>query len=136
MDNSSDTEFPQLRFDGASSGNPGPAGYGIVLEIGGDAITDSVYIGEATNNQAEYHGLIAGLKLARDHGVSHLDVRGDSQLVIRQMTGEYSVNNEHLRRLHGRACELAQRFDEVQFQWVSRENTGRVDELARKARKK
>lgn len=78
----------ELEFDGACSGNPGPAGYGILLDLGAEEVTDNGYIGEATNNRAEYIGLITGLQLAREYDVSSLVVRGDSQLVIRQMTGE------------------------------------------------
>lgn len=131
-----ESQTAQLKFDGACSGNPGPAGYGVVLDLGDEVVTDQGYIGEATNNRAEYQGLIAGLRLARDHGVRTLTVLGDSQLVIKQMTGEYNVNNEQLRRLHSRATTLAESFDEIDSEWIRRENTGRADELARQARDK
>lgn len=123
-----------LEIDGACSGNPGPAGYGLVLYVNDDTYTENDSIGTATNNRAEYRGLVAGLDLARDKGVDHLTVKSDSQLLTRQMTGEYRVKDTHLRALHQEASELAHEFETIVFEWVPREGLGRADELARMGR--
>lgn len=124
----------ELTFDGASSGNPGPSGYGFVLDLGDDTIEGAEHIGRATNNEAEYRGLVAGLEAAAAHEVSELGVLGDAEVVIRQMTGQYDVNAENLEPLHGRAQELADEFDTVGFAHVGREKNSRANELATKAR--
>ncbi|QLD89197.1 ribonuclease HI family protein [Natronomonas salina] len=123
-----------LEIDGACSGNPGPAGYGVVLQVNDETYTESDSIGPATNNRAEYRGLIAGLGLARDKGVDHLTVKSDSELLIRQMNGEYRVRDTYLRALRQEATKLALEFETIVFEWVSREELGRAHELARLGR--
>src|SRR5687768_2339062 len=110
----------RLRTDGGARGNPGPAGIGVVLEdSSGQVIAElSEGIGWATNNVAEYQGLIAGLKLALSQEVSRLDVFMDSLLVIEQMKGKYRVKHPGLKPLHASAKELASKFERVRFHAV------------------
>ena len=119
-----------LYFDGASKGNPGPAGIGVVLLVGEKKYTISKNIGEKTNNQAEYTALIEGLKKAKELGIKELVVRGDSQLVIRQMKGVYKVKNENVKPLFEQAKELEKEFEKVAFEWVPREENKEADRLA------
>lgn len=122
-----------LEFDGACSGNPGPAAYGFVLERVDEVVTDHAQIGWATNNRAEYRALIAGLQRARTLEVDSLVARGDSQLIVRQMTGEYDVHSDNLRALNDEATELVAEFDEVEFGWVPRGQNTCADDLAQAA---
>ena len=121
-----------VEADGASRGNPGPAGYGAVV----DAVTGAVLaerscpLGVATNNVAEWRGLIAGLGAAADMGATDVLVRLDSQLVERQMRGVNEVRAQHLRGLHAEAGALVGRFETVRFEWVPRERNRRADALA------
>ena len=120
-------------FDGACKGNPGSAGYGVVLHLDDEEITAKDSIGDATNNRAEYKGLIAGLELAKQNGVTHLIAKGDSELIIRQMTGEYDVNNSRLRELHAEAREIAKAFTQIEYEEVDREDVEIPDKLASEA---
>lgn len=122
-----------LEFDGACSGNPGPAAYGFVLERVDEVVTDQAPIGRATNNKAEYRALIAGLQRARTMEVDTLVAHGDSQLIVRQMTGEYDVHSENLRPVYDEATELVAEFAEVKFDWVPRGENTRADDLAQAA---
>lgn len=118
--------------DGAARGNPGPAAYGFVL-AGPDGRTvaeGGAAIGVATNNVAEYRGLLAGLERARALGVSRLEVRLDSELVVRQMDGAYRVKNAGLKPLHERARGMASEFAAIRFRHVPRAENRRADELA------
>ena len=118
-------------FDGASLGNPGPAAVGWVIVTGdGIAAEGGERIGTATNNRAEYEALVAALEAAHDYGLSEADVRGDSELVVRQVTGEYDVNDPALRERRVRARELLDRFDRWSIEHVPRELNDRADELA------
>ncbi len=91
----------RLYVDGASRGNPGPAGAGAVLiDPGGKAEEASRFLGRATNNMAEYQALLLGLELARRRGVKHLDIFADSELLVRQLTGRYQVRSPHLKPLY------------------------------------
>lgn len=122
-----------LRTDGASRGNPGPAGIGIVLESAGGEIIDEVaeYIGHATNNVAEYNALIRGLQEAARRGAREVAVFSDSELLVRQMKGQYRINNEGLRPLFEQATELARsRFCKFSITHVPREQNRRADRLA------
>lgn len=123
--------FSRLRTDGGARGNPGPAGIGVVLEDpSGQVIADlSEGIGWATNNVAEYQGLIAGLKLALSQEVAHLDVFMDSLLVIEQMKGKYRVKHPGLKPLHVLARELAAKFERVRFHAVPRAENTHADRL-------
>ncbi len=122
-----------LFFDGCSKGNPGRAGAGAVLYDVNDAevFAESVFVGyRATNNEAEYTGLILGLTEALKHGITELHVRGDSQLVIRQMQGKYKVNSSNLVPLHQCATALASQFAKIEFEHVYRDNNKRADALS------
>ena len=121
-----------LYVDGASFGNPGPSGIGVVLVEDGDAVlTRSEDVGYGTNNQAEYRALLRGLHEALDRGITRLLVRSDSQLLVRQMIGEYKVKSKALQALRREAEALKQRFDEIAFEHVYREFNEIADELAK-----
>jgi ribonuclease HI len=121
-------------FDGGSRGNPGPAGIGWVV-VSGDGILaeGGETIGRATNNQAEYEALLRVLEAARDLGLEELDVRGDSQLVVKQIRGEWDTNDPELREKRVRARELLRAFDRWDIEHVPREINERADELANEA---
>ncbi len=97
-----------LWTDGAARGNPGPAGIGAILKTpeGEVIVAEGQYVGETTNNVAEYKALLLGLERALEHGVRHLEVRADSELLIKQLRGEYKVRSEGLKPLYLRALEL------------------------------
>lgn len=120
-------------FDGACSGNPGPAGGGAIVEYDGERHVISEGIGTGTNNEAEYHGLILGLQRALELGAERVTVRGDSQLVIRQLEGRYAVKAVNLRPYFERAKGLMEAFDAVRLEWVRREQNGDADAAARRA---
>ncbi|MGQ0535730.1 MAG: ribonuclease HI family protein [Methanobacteriota archaeon] len=121
-----------LEFDGACSGNPGPMGIGVVLRIPGARPVEvgEGLVGTGTNNIAEYSALVRGLRLAAERGVRRLLVRGDSQLVIRQMNGEWRVNDARLAELHEEATALSRAFEQVRYEWVPRERNTRANELS------
>ena len=124
-----------LRCDGGSRGNPGPAAYGFVLTdpSGREARACGEYIGSATNNVAEYRGLIAGLAAAAQAGATPLAVVMDSELVIRQMTGQYRVKHEGLKPLHEEARAAAAKLPRVTYSSVRRDDNGRADGLVNEA---
>ena len=123
-----------LYFDGGSRGNPGPAAVGWVLVTGdGIAAEDGERIGRATNNQAEYEALVRGLEAAVDVGFDELAVRGDSELVVRQVRGEWDTNDPRLREQRLRARELLARVEEWSIDHVPREINDRADELVNDA---
>ena len=121
----------RLRCDGGARGNPGPAAYGFVLvdPAGREVAAHGEFIGNATNNVAEYRALIAGLEAAADQGVPALEVVMDSELVVRQMTGEYRVKHPGLIPLHQRAKQATERLGPVRFRAVRREENARADGL-------
>jgi probable phosphoglycerate mutase len=125
----------RLSTDGGSRGNPGPAAYGYVLESEDGHVLDArgETIGTATNNVAEYRGLIAGLESALERGVDELEVVSDSELVVRQMRGEYRVKNETLRGLFLEATALAQQVGTVTYTAVRREDNELADRLVNEA---
>ena len=121
-----------LNVDGASFGNPGPSGSGIVLRVGDRVVAErSEDAGYGTNNQAEYRALIEGMAEALAHGIRRLVVRSDSQLLVRQMRGEYRIKAKGLAGLKAQADALRERFDEVRFEHVPRERNDRADALAK-----
>jgi broad specificity phosphatase PhoE/ribonuclease HI len=125
-----------VQADGGSRGNPGPAGFGaVVLESDGATVIveRAGYLGRATNNVAEYSGLLAGLEAARDVGAGHVDVRMDSKLVIEQMSGRWQVKHPDMKPLAARASGLIAGFDSVDFQWVPRARNSHADRLANEA---
>jgi probable phosphoglycerate mutase len=119
-------------IDGGSRGNPGPAGYGVRIEDAAGNPLDEFHaaIGVATNNVAEYNGLLAALRWAIAHGQRTLHVRSDSELLVRQMRGEYRVKHPGLQPLHQQARLLASRLDVVRFEHVRRERNAEADRLA------
>lgn len=122
-------------IDGGSRGNPGPAGFGVRIEDGHGALVEEWHgsIGTATNNVAEYRGLLAALAWAVERGVRALEVRSDSELLVRQMLGVYRVKNAGLRPLFEEACALAARIPRVRFTHVRREQNTEADRLANEA---
>jgi ribonuclease HI len=128
-------EVITINFDGGSRGNPGPAGLGVVLsaEDGTPLVTSGKYIGAATNNVAEYMALIHGIREAEKLGAKKIRIRGDSELVIKQMRGEYRVKNPALKNLFDQAQSLVARFESVTFEHNLREHNSLADRLANRA---
>jgi ribonuclease HI len=121
-------------FDGASRGNPGPAAVGWVLVSGDGVVAEgNERIGRATNNQAEYEALLRVLEAAADYGFEEVRLRGDSQLVVKQVKGAWDTNDPELREKRVRARELLAGFEDGQLTHVPREVNGRADELANEA---
>lgn len=122
----------RVEFDGGSRGNPGPAGCGAVVRDGDgqELITYGQYVGRATNNVAEYHGLIAGLTKALELNARRVHVFGDSELIVRQMQGQYKVKNAGLKPLYDRARALADSFESIRFTHVPREQNKLADRLS------
>jgi ribonuclease HI len=121
-----------VNFDGGSRGNPGPAGIGVVLaaEDGTPLVTLGRFLGPATNNVAEYKALITGLRQAAKLGANRILVRGDSELVIKQMRGEYRVKNAALKNLFDEAQSLVRDFASVKFEHNLRHDNSLADRLA------
>ena len=118
-------------FDGASRGNPGKAGAGALLinEEGKVVWEASRFLGDKTNNEAEYMALIMLLKAAKDHGGSSLRVFGDSKLVVSQISRQWKINLPHLRLLAREAWDLAEGMD-ISYNWIPREENKRADMLS------
>ena len=125
----------KLSTDGGARGNPGPAAYGYVLEADDGTVLDArgQAIGVATNNVAEYRALVAGLVKAVELGVDELEVVSDSELLVRQMTGDYKVKNETLRDLNDEAAALARKLGRVRYTAVPREHNELADRLVNEA---
>jgi probable phosphoglycerate mutase len=125
----------KLSTDGGARGNPGPAAYGYVLEADDGTVlaAHGETIGIATNNVAEYSALIAGLEKAVELGVTDLDVVSDSELMVKQMRGEYKVKNEALRELSQRAARHARELGSVRYRAVRREHNELADRLVNEA---
>ncbi len=122
-------------IDGGARGNPGPAGFGVRIEQPDGTLVEefSEAIGVATNNVAEYRGLLAALEWAKAHGARVLHVRSDSLLLVQQMLGHYKVKNAGLQPLHARARLLAHEVGRVTFEHVRREKNAHADRLANAA---
>jgi ribonuclease H / adenosylcobalamin/alpha-ribazole phosphatase len=125
----------RLSTDGGARGNPGPAAFGYVLETEDGTVlaAHGERIGVATNNVAEYRALVAGLQKALELAVDELDVVSDSQLLVRQMTGQYKVKNEALRKLSLQAAALARQLGRVTYRSVPREHNELADRLVNEA---
>ena len=125
----------KLSTDGGARGNPGPAAYGYVLETENGTVLDArgETIGVATNNVAEYRALIAGLEKAVELGVDELEVVSDSELLVKQMQGEYRVKNEALRELNDEANSLERKLGRVRYTAVRREHNELADKLVNEA---
>ncbi len=124
-----------VEADGGSRGNPGPAGYGaVVFDASRSVLAErKESIGIATNNVAEYRGLIAGLTAAGELGASTVDVRMDSKLVVEQMSGRWKVKHPDMIPLQRRAAELATQFSRVTYTWIPRGENSHADRLANEA---
>ncbi|MFC7675726.1 bifunctional RNase H/acid phosphatase [Mycolicibacterium sp. GCM10028919] len=125
-----------VEADGGSRGNPGPAGYGAVVWSADRAVLlaeRKESIGTATNNVAEYRGLIAGLEAAADVGATEVVVAMDSKLVVEQMTGRWRVKHADMIPLNEKARSLAAEFDHVSYGWIPREKNSHADRLANEA---
>jgi ribonuclease HI len=125
----------KLSTDGGARGNPGPAAYGYVLEAEDGTVLDArgETIGVATNNVAEYRALIAGLEKAVELEIDELEVVSDSELLVKQMQGEYRVKNEALRELNDEANALERKLGRVRYTAVRREHNELADKLVNEA---
>ena len=124
-----------MHVDGGARGNPGPAAAAAVATgPGGDVLGErSAYLGEATNNVAEYRAILLGLQLAEELGAQEVDVVNDSELVARQIAGQYKVKHHGLKPLHAEALGALRRFDRWSVRNVRRESNERADELVNEA---
>jgi len=122
-------------IDGGSRGNPGAASYGVIVRApdGSTRFRIGKYLGRATNNVAEYYGLIGALDYAQANNISRLAVLSDSELLVRQMQGRYKVKSPDLRPLHERAQKMARALDHFEIVHVPREQNSEADELANMA---
>ncbi len=122
----------KIYTDGASRGNPGEAAAAAVIYDQGDRLLEqhSRYLGRATNNVAEYQALILGLKRAREMGAAQVEVFADSQLMVKQMQGQYRVKHPGLKPLFIKAQKLAGGFDKIGFNFIRREKNKAADALA------
>ena len=125
----------RLWTDGGSRGNPGPAAYGFVLEADDGTVLEAhgEAIGVATNNVAEYSALVAGLSRALEAGIRELEVRSDSELMVKQMRGEYRVKNKDLQSLFLDASRAAREIGRVTYTHVRREHNELADRLVNEA---
>jgi ribonuclease HI len=119
-------------FDGGARSNPGPAGYGVFIVDDAGKVLAELHgsLGIATNNIAEYRGLIAALQWAVDQHLTSIVVKGDSLLIIEQMRGNYKVKNEGLKPLHMKARMLVMQIGDVKFEHVRRELNKEADRLS------
>lgn len=123
-----------VNVDGGARGNPGPAGWGAVIASADEqAVELCGAIGHATNNVAEYRGLLAALAWCAEHGATDVHVRSDSLLLVQQMRGAFKVKNEGLKPLHAEARLLAARIGRVTYEHVRREHNKDADRLANQA---
>jgi ribonuclease HI len=132
---STGTQQVIAHIDGGSRGNPGPAAYAVVVsaEDGTRLESLSKYLGHATNNVAEYEGLLAALSYALEHNHRRLKIITDSELMVRQLNGQYKVKNPNLKVLHDRARLLIDQFDAFRVEHVRREHNREADRLANEA---
>jgi ribonuclease HI len=135
MPDTAPTHYLIAHSDGGARGNPGPAGYGVVIQdqSGHKVAHLSQYLGHQTNNFAEYQGLIAALEYALQHGPKALKLISDSELLVRQIKGIYKVKNAVLQDLHGRAKELIAQLDWFSINHALREHNTEADRLANQA---
>jgi ribonuclease HI len=125
----------RANIDGGSRGNPGPAAYGVVIRDARSEVVAKLkkYIGRTTNNVAEYYGLIAALDYAESHGVKAIRIESDSELLVKQMRGQYKVKSEDLRPLFERAQKMSKAFESFRIEHVYREQNREADALANEA---
>ena len=120
-----------LFFDGASRGNPGESGAGWLIIKGKKKIEGAEYLGKKTNNQAEYTALIRGLEeIVKRKWTKEISIKGDSELIIKQLKGEYQVKSERIRPLYKKVVKLLQKFEKWECNHVKREKNKEADRLA------
>lgn len=125
------TELITAYIDGGARGNPGPAGYGVHIELPDGSVQElHGGLGIATNNVAEYNGLLAALRWAVDHGHTRVRIKADSELLVKQMRGEYKVKHAGLQPLAARARTLVGQLERVTFEHVRREQNKDADRLS------
>lgn len=124
-----------IYIDGAARGNPGPAAIGIVITDSANDVVKNIskYIGNATNNVAEYTALVFGLEEARNLGAKELSINTDSELLAKQLGGEYKIKNSALKDLYGKAMQMLKSFDEIRVNQIERKDNKGADKLANKA---
>ena len=118
-----------VKFDGGARPNPGPSAIGYIVKTDDWTEEGSEHIGESTNNRTEYRALIQGLETASEKGCTEVEARGDSELVVKQVSGEYGVNQPELRPLRNRVQELAEEFEQFEIQHIPREENKDADAL-------
>jgi len=125
----------RANIDGGSRGNPGPAAYGVIIHDARGEIVAKLkkYIGRMTNNVAEYYGLIAAMDYAQSHAIRALRIESDSELLVKQMRGQYKVKSEDLRPLFERAQKMSKAFESFRIEHVYREQNREADALANEA---
>lgn len=125
----------RLYTDGAARGNPGPAGAGAVIVNPDGHVVAKIgkFLGDSTNNVAEYMGLILGLKRAKAMGIRELEVLSDSELLVKQLHGDYAVKAEHLRPLHAEAQALIEGFSSIEVRHIPREENAQADAMSNRA---
>lgn len=125
----------RIYIDGASRGNPGPAGIGVVMESEDGSLIweDYCYIGKATNNVAEYRALLFALEKVIELGYARVQIYTDSELLVKQLNGEYRVKSPRIRTLFKRVLELRQTIDGLRIQHMDRKRNRRADFLANRA---
>jgi ribonuclease HI len=122
-------DTPTLFFDGGARGNPGEAaGAAVLIMPDGQKHLVSKYLKFATNNEAEYCGLILGLKKAQSLGIQNLDIKGDSNLIINQVNKKWKVKSPNLQNLYQEACDLLKEFNRVSLNWIPREKNKLADQ--------
>jgi ribonuclease HI len=124
-----------VNVDGGSRGNPGPAAVGVVVRTpDGEVVAEAAEtIGSATNNVAEYRALLRGVELAREHGADEVEIYGDSELVVKQVRGEYKVKDAGLKPLHAEARAALAGLESWSFEHVRRESNAHADDLVNQA---
>ncbi len=124
----------RVNVDGGARGNPGPAAIGVVIRSGEEVVAEvSERIGEATNNVAEYRALLAGIARAGELGATELELVGDSELVVKQVRGEYKVKNQGIRLLHAEVLDALGSFESWTIEHVRREENAEADALVNQA---
>src|SRR5439155_21392986 len=125
-------EVLTLEFDGGSRGNPGPAGIGVVVRAqdGTPLVTLGRFLGTCTNNVAEYRALITAMQEAKKLGAKKIVIRGDSELIIKQMRGEYRVKHPDMKLLYDQAQDLIAQFDQAKIEHNLRHKNEQADKLA------
>lgn len=124
----------QLYTDGGARGNPGPAGIGAVIYMDGVKYFElSKYIGKTTNNEAEYYALLAGLMAAQNKEIKNLECFLDSELVVKQLNGEYKVKNATMKKYYDKVLQLKSEFESISFTHVKRADNKEADRLVNEA---